>query len=245
MAAMRRLCLARRRARPRQRPVHRPRRWRLRPRGQPARQPHRALRLEGHRRAHGGAGDPGGAGSATWPTWAGRTGCCPPPGFVAVKAPVFSTTKLRGVDPIAGTRHAVDGRGHRPARGRRRGLAKALLAASLRPPFPGTEADAALISMAPNATCRACPSSPRHLARRRLSLRRDAGHGGGPARAGPRGPRGGPPRIDDDGACRSILDVIASGRCRARHQHALRRGPARSSRRPPSATPRSPKASSA
>ena len=110
-----------RRARPRQRPVHRPRRRRLRAGGQPARQPHGALPVQGDRRAHGGAGHPGRTGCHARGAGLARRTRSPPPGLVAVKAPVFSTAKLRGVDPSAGSRHAVDGRGHRPARGLRGG----------------------------------------------------------------------------------------------------------------------------
>ena len=47
---------------------------------------------------------------------AGTAGCSPPPPFVAVKAPAFSTAKLRGVDPSVGPGHAVDRRGHRDPR---------------------------------------------------------------------------------------------------------------------------------
>ena len=48
--------------------------------------------------------------------WTG--GLRPPPAVVAVKAPVFSTSKLKGVDPAAGPGHALDGRGHRHPRRR-------------------------------------------------------------------------------------------------------------------------------
>ena len=43
--------------------------------------------------------------------WEG--GLRPVPAFVSVKAPAFSTAKLKGVDPSVGTVHAVHGRGHR------------------------------------------------------------------------------------------------------------------------------------
>ena len=56
------------------------------------------------------------------PTWAGAMGCCHAARWSSrSRRPVFSTTKLRGVDPDARPGHAVDGRGHRPPRGRRRG----------------------------------------------------------------------------------------------------------------------------
>ena len=46
-----------------------------------------------------------------WPN-----GLLAPPPFVAVKAPAFSTAKLRGVDPSRRARDAVDRRGHRDQR---------------------------------------------------------------------------------------------------------------------------------
>ena len=58
---------------------------------------------------------------ATLPDLGWEGGLLPPPPFVAVKAPAFSTAKLRGVDPSVGPGHAVDRRGHRAARGPARG----------------------------------------------------------------------------------------------------------------------------
>ena len=52
---------------------------------------------------------------ATLPELGWDGGLLPPPPFVAVKAPAFSTAKLRGVDPSVGPGHAVHRRGHRPA----------------------------------------------------------------------------------------------------------------------------------
>jgi carbamoyl-phosphate synthase large subunit len=76
-------------------------------------------------------------------------GLLPPPALVAVKAPVFSTAKLRGVDPSLGpgmqSTGEVIGLHDDPGVA----LAKALLAASLRPPLPVADADVALISLAP------------------------------------------------------------------------------------------------
>ena len=74
--------------------------------------------------------------------WAGPAGCSTPRSLVAVKAPVFSTHKLRGVDPTLGPGDAVDRRGHRHPRGpasgdgqgARRGLAAA---AACRGRWPG------------------------------------------------------------------------------------------------------------
>ncbi|CAN5702578.1 hypothetical protein BH23CHL8_BH23CHL8_19490 [soil metagenome] len=75
-------------------------------------------------------------------------GLLPPPDVVAVKAPVFSTAKLRGVDPSLGpgmqSTGEVIGLHHDPEVA----LAKALLAASLRPPLPGVDGALALLSLA-------------------------------------------------------------------------------------------------
>ena len=75
-------------------------------------------------------------------------GLVPPPGFTAVKAPVFSTAKLRGVDPSLGpgmqSTGEVIGIHHDP----RVAMAKALLAAALRPPTAGVDGAVALLSIA-------------------------------------------------------------------------------------------------
>jgi carbamoyl-phosphate synthase large subunit len=83
-----------------------------------------------------------------------RDGLLPPPALVAVKAPVFSTAKLRGVDPTLGpgmqsTGEVIGLHGSADV-----ALAKALLAASLRPPLPGPDGDVALISVAPRDVSR-------------------------------------------------------------------------------------------
>jgi carbamoyl-phosphate synthase large subunit len=79
--------------------------------------------------------------------WSG--GLRPAPAFVAVKAPVFSTAKLRGVDPSLGpgmqsTGEVIGIHAQAPV-----ALAKALLSAALRPPLPGPEGASVLISVAP------------------------------------------------------------------------------------------------
>jgi carbamoyl-phosphate synthase large subunit len=75
-------------------------------------------------------------------------GLLPPPPLVAVKAPVFSTTKLRGVDPTLGPGMQSTGEVIGIHADADVALAKALLAASLRPPLPGASGDEALISIA-------------------------------------------------------------------------------------------------
>jgi carbamoyl-phosphate synthase large subunit len=78
--------------------------------------------------------------------WSG--GLLPPPGFVAVKAPAFSTAKLRGVDPSVGPFMQSTGEVIGIHEDPRVALAKALQGAALVPPraapvAPGGGADAA------------------------------------------------------------------------------------------------------
>ena len=81
-------------------------------------------------------------------------GLLPEPPFVAVKAPVFSTAKLRGVDPSLGPGMQSTGEVIGVHEDARVALAKALLSAALRPPLPGPEGAAALISVAPRDEAR-------------------------------------------------------------------------------------------
>ncbi|HEX7398654.1 MAG TPA: carbamoyl-phosphate synthase large subunit [Candidatus Limnocylindrales bacterium] len=78
-----------------------------------------------------------------WPN-----GLLPSPAFVAVKAPAFSTTKLRGVDPSLGPFMQSTGEVIGIHADARVATAKALLAASLVPPTPGEEGALALLSVA-------------------------------------------------------------------------------------------------
>jgi len=71
-----------------------------------------------------------------------------PPPVVAVKAPVFSTTKLRGVDPLLGPGMRSTGEVIGLHTDPRVALAKALQAAALRPPVPGPEGATVLVSIA-------------------------------------------------------------------------------------------------
>ena len=64
-------------------------------------------------------------------------GLLPPPPFVAVKAPAFSTAKLRGVDPSVGPGMQSTGEVIGIHEDPRVALAKALLGAALVPPRPG------------------------------------------------------------------------------------------------------------
>src|SRR5687768_18169656 len=78
--------------------------------------------------------------------WTGGLRAAPP--VVAVKAPVFSTTKLRGVDPLLGPGMRSTGEVIGLHTDPDVALAKALQAASLRPPVPGPEGARALVSIA-------------------------------------------------------------------------------------------------
>ena len=87
--------------------------------------------------------------------WGG--GLLDPPAFVAVKAPAFSTAKLRGVDPSVGPGMQSTGEVIGIDTDARVALAKALIGASLVPPRPVPGADIALLSIAD----RDKPSLPR------------------------------------------------------------------------------------
>jgi carbamoyl-phosphate synthase large subunit len=78
-----------------------------------------------------------------WPS-----GLLPPPSFVAVKAPAFSTAKLRGVDPSVGPGMQSTGEVIGIHRDPRVALAKALVGAALVPPRPSAEGAVALLSIA-------------------------------------------------------------------------------------------------
>jgi carbamoyl-phosphate synthase large subunit len=78
--------------------------------------------------------------------WSG--GLLPPPDFVAVKAPAFSTAKLRGVDPSVGPGMQSTGEVIGIHRDPRVALAKALLGAALVPPRAGEGGALALVSIA-------------------------------------------------------------------------------------------------
>ncbi len=78
-----------------------------------------------------------------WPN-----GLLQPPGFVAVKAPAFSTAKLGGVDPSLGPFMQSTGEVIGIHGDVRVATAKALLAASLVPPRPGPDGALALLTVA-------------------------------------------------------------------------------------------------
>ena len=78
--------------------------------------------------------------------WPG--GLLPDPPLVAVKAPAFSTAKLRGVDPSVGPGMQSTGEVIGLHTDPRVALAKALLGAALVPPRPGPDGALALLSIA-------------------------------------------------------------------------------------------------
>jgi carbamoyl-phosphate synthase large subunit len=75
-------------------------------------------------------------------------GVLPAGSLVAVKAPVFSSAKLRGVDPSLGPAMQSTGEVIGLHGDARVAMAKALLAASLRPPIAGPDGSLALLSIA-------------------------------------------------------------------------------------------------
>ncbi len=87
-----------------------------------------------------------------------------PPDVVAVKAPVFSTSKLTGVDPALGPGMRSTGEVIGIHEDGRVALAKALLAASLRPPVPDESGALALVSISDRDKAQ-LPELAEHLAR--------------------------------------------------------------------------------
>jgi carbamoyl-phosphate synthase large subunit len=85
---------------------------------------------------------------ATLPELGWGDGLLDPPELVAVKAPAFSTAKLRGVDPSLGPSMQSTGEVIGLHRDPDVALAKALVAASLVPPRPVPGADLAVLSIA-------------------------------------------------------------------------------------------------
>ena len=85
---------------------------------------------------------------ATLPDLGWDGGLLPTPPFVAVKAPAFSTAKLRGVDPSVGPGMQSTGEVIGLHEDPRVALAKALLGAALVPPRPGEAGALALLSIA-------------------------------------------------------------------------------------------------
>ena len=85
---------------------------------------------------------------ASLPELGWQGGHLPPPPFVAVKAPAFSTAKLRGVDPSVGPGMQSTGEVIGIHTDPSVAMAKALLGAALVPPRPGADGALALLSIA-------------------------------------------------------------------------------------------------
>jgi carbamoyl-phosphate synthase large subunit len=143
--------------------------------------------------------------------WPGGT--LPPPAFVAVKAPAFSTAKLRGVDPSLGPGMQSTGEVIGIHTDVRVATAKALVAASLVPPPPDGDRDIALLSLADRDKA-LLPRLGAALVRAGYRLAATAGTRAALAAAGLEArdvAKLGAPASDPG---EPILDAIASGRVR-------------------------------
>jgi carbamoyl-phosphate synthase large subunit len=132
-----------------------------------------------------------------------------PPPVVAVKAPVFSTTKLRGVDPLLGPGMRSTGEVIGLHTDARVALAKALQAASLRPPVPDGRGTLALVSVA-ERDIGALPALADALARVGYTFAATPGTAAGLRALGHDALEVGL-LGEDPGGRPSILEIIASG----------------------------------
>jgi carbamoyl-phosphate synthase large subunit len=142
-------------------------------------------------------------------------GHLPPPAFVAVKAPAFSTAKLRGVDPSVGPGMQSTGEVIGLHTDPRVALAKALLGAALVPPRPDADGALALLSIADRdkALLPRLAAGLSHAGYRLAATpgtRRALADSGHPARAVAKLGAA----IDEDQGEVAILDLIASGEIR-------------------------------
>ena len=126
---------------------------------------------------------------ATLPELGWNGGHLAPPAFVAVKAPAFSTAKLRGVDPSVGPGMQSTGEVIGIHTDPRVALAKALLGAALVPPRPGADGALALLSIA-DRDKELLPRLAAALAGAGYRLAATPGHARGACRARVRGPAG-------------------------------------------------------
>ncbi|MBX3031398.1 MAG: carbamoyl-phosphate synthase large subunit [Chloroflexi bacterium] len=139
--------------------------------------------------------------------WQG--GLRPTPAVVAVKAPVFSTTKLKGVDPALGPGMRSTGEVIGIHADERVALAKALLAASLRPPVPDVDGALALLSISDRDKAQ-LPDLARSLAAVGYRFAATAGTSAA-LRALGHDVTEVAPLGDESGALPAILDIIGSG----------------------------------
>jgi carbamoyl-phosphate synthase large subunit len=145
-----------------------------------------------------------------WPN-----GLLAPPPFVAVKAPAFSTAKLRGVDPSVGPGMQSTGEVIGIHTDPRVALAKSLLGAALVPPRPGAGGALALLSIAERDKAE-LPRLAAALVAAGYRLAATAGTRAALATAGfqaaPVAKLGAEPAAGSDEV--GILDLIASGEVR-------------------------------
>jgi carbamoyl-phosphate synthase large subunit len=139
--------------------------------------------------------------------WEG--GLLPPRSLVAVKAPVFSTMKLRGVDPSLGPAMQSTGEVIGLHADARVAMAKALIGASLHPPVPGEDGALAFLSLA-DRDKEMLPALARDLAAVGYRFCATAGTAAELARLGHAVEELG--RVGEEAAGRrSVLEAIASG----------------------------------
>jgi carbamoyl-phosphate synthase large subunit len=140
-------------------------------------------------------------------------GLLEPPPFVAVKAPAFSTAKLRGVDPSVGPGMQSTGEVIGIHTDPRVALAKAMQGAALIPPRPGADGALALISVA-ERDVPALPRAAHALARAGYHFAATEGTAAALARLGYDAQLVAKVGEKATGGRVPILELIASGRVR-------------------------------
>ena len=170
--------------------------------------------------------------------WAG--GLLPPPPFVAVKAPAFSTAKLRGVDPSVGPGMQSTGEVIGIHRDPRVALAKALIGAALVPPrSPRAGSGPAVSEAAPKHRAAHSRCSPSRTGTSRSSrVSRRPWHA--PATSSPRRRARGPrsrPSGTSHGPSRSSVRTQRPARSRSSISSSRARSGSWSTRRRPGAAP--------
>jgi carbamoyl-phosphate synthase large subunit len=137
-----------------------------------------------------------------------RDGLVEPLALVAVKAPVFSTAKLRGVDPMLGPAMQSTGEVIGLHVDPRVAMAKALVAASLQPPIPTEPGALALLSIADRDKA-ALAELAEQLAAVGYRFCATSGTAAALERLGHKVER--LLRVGEDGSGRGVLEAISSG----------------------------------
>ena len=171
--------------RPDQHSVRHPRREAVHYRGEPARQPHGADHPEGDRHQPRRRGDAYRAGREACAIWSMASDCCAHVPYVVVKVPVFSFSKMRGVETVLGPEMKSTGEVLGIDESFGGALRKGFLAAGVR--LPGT-GGRILVSIADEEKEEAIPVL-RRVRCARAYARRDARHARG-ARGGGHRDRG-------------------------------------------------------